>query len=621
MIRPGYQVVRDQMAAPRRWVDVQAISLSADGRTLNLRIPRQTETVSHAVTLPLPKSWQSASPIAQRPEMDVLITLNGIEATAGALRTVLPHPDFAVARPFTAGSAGHEAFLAEAEKAGGSKARALVDTGNIFQPATQPGSSPDWDIARDPFANRRMTLMDGAHTIATTPAEGTFAAVETAAAHPVFALDERRRPIPLHRLFVPWATPPGQKAAPASAARTDVKGNWLHGRRLFFGEGACWTCHNIRGEGTVFGPDLTNLVFRDRDSVIHDIRQPSATINPEQAGSTVTLADGTTLSGILRTLNDQKMVLSLPAGASVERPRRDVVKVEPMKQSLMPDRLTEKFTAAQMEDLLAFLLTTPLEPAPITRLDPGLPPARAAAEFRPLLSPQPPPEKPLRILISTGKKDHGLNEHDYPLFRERWSKLLGLADKVTVNTCDDFPSEALLNDTDVTVFYSSNIGWNLGAAAVLDRYQKRGGGLVYLHWGMEGREFADALAERIGIATGLSAFRHGPLDLAFTNVRHPVSRGFGPMKMLDESYWKFHGDPARIGVLATSLEEGRAEPQIWTLEREKGRVFGCIPGHYTWTFDDPLYRILVLRGIAWAAGDSNVDRLTELSTVGARFAP
>ncbi len=33
-------------------------------------------------------------------------------------------------------------------------------------------------------------------------------------------------------------------------------------------------------------------------------------------------------------------------------------------------------------------------------------------------------------------------------------------------------------------------------------------------------------------------------------------------------------------------------------------AISCILGHYTWTFDDPYFRILLLRGMAWAAGES-----------------
>ena len=40
-----------------------------------------------------------------------------------------------------------------------------------------------------------------------------------------------------------------------------------------------------------------------------------------------------------------------------------------------------------------------------------------------------------------------------------------------------------------------------------------------------------------------------------------------------------------------------------------------ILGHYSWTFDDPLFRILLFRGMLWSA-DANVDRFNELATMG-----
>ena len=61
------------------------------------------------------------------------------------------------------------------------------------------------------------------------------------------------------------------------------------------------------------------------------------------------------------------------------------------------------------------------------------------------------------------------------------------------------------------------------------------------------------------------------------------------------------------------------QPLFWTLEPSKGRVFVSIPGHFAWTFDDPLFRLLLLRGIAWAAGEP-VDRFNELAPLGARIA-
>ena len=48
-------------------------------------------------------------------------------------------------------------------------------------------------------------------------------------------------------------------------------------------------------------------------------------------------------------------------------------------------------------------------------------------------------------------------------------------------------------------------------------------------------------------------------------------------------------------------------------ELGKGRVFGCVPGHCAQTFDNPLFRKLLLRGIAWAAGE-NPLRFGDLSS-------
>ena len=56
---------------------------------------------------------------------------------------------------------------------------------------------------------------------------------------------------------------------------------------------------------------------------------------------------------------------------------------------------------------------------------------------------------------------------------------------------------------------------------------------------------------------------------------------------------------------------------MWTFQAGKGRVFASIPSHYTWTLDDPLFRLLLLRGIAWAGGaeEAQFENLVELEKV------
>jgi type 1 glutamine amidotransferase len=225
----------------------------------------------------------------------------------------------------------------------------------------------------------------------------------------------------------------------------------------------------------------------------------------------------------------------------------------------------------------------------------------------------------MHIVLAAGPKDHGPGEHDYPLWQRRWFNLLSLADGVTPTTANGWPAPSQFAKADVIVFYSNNPGWSKEKAGELDAYLARGGGLVYVHYAVDGHRDADALAQRIGLAWrgGASRFRHGPLELDFTHSRHSVARNLGKLALVDESYWNLTGDSKAVEVLAAGAEEGSPRPLVWARQQGKGRVFVSIPGHYTWTFDDPLFRLLLLRGIAWSAGES-VDRFNDLATVGAR---
>ena len=93
-----------------------------------------------------------------------------------------------------------------------------------------------------------------------------------------------------------------------------------------------------------------------------------------------------------------------------------------------------------------------------------------------------------------------------------------------------------------------------------------------------------------------------PFELNFAKG-NPLTRDLpGSLAFLDEPYWPMVGDVGGISVLASAEVDGKSRPLVWTTTRGPGRVFASIPGHYTWTLDDPLWRVLALRGIAWAAG-------------------
>jgi putative heme-binding domain-containing protein len=397
-------------------------------------------------------------------------------------------------------------------------------------------------------------------------------------------------------------------------------GSWARGRQIFFSDQAqCSRCHQVAGQGGKIGPDLSNLIHRDYASVLRDIREPSAAINPDYLTHLVELKNGKLLTGVLRP-SERGVIVGDQGGKEILIAQDEIDSVKPLGTSTMPEGLDRALGPEKLRDLLTFLLTEPLRPAPILR--DGPPPARRRAEVEAVLqgsTPQTGKPKPLRILLAAGPKDHGPGEHDYPLWQRRWSKLLALDDSVTVDEAVTWPSAEQLRWADVIVMYSHNPGWGAAKAKELDAFLERGGGLVVIHWAVDGHEAGEALAQRIGHSwnPAASKYRHGPLEVDFTGSSHPITRGLGKVSFVDESYWKLQGDPKAVHVLGTCAEDGQTWPLFWTRTQGKGRVFVSVPGHYTWTFDDPLFRVLLLRGMAWTCGEP-VDRFNGLVTVGAR---
>jgi putative heme-binding domain-containing protein len=688
---PGYRVVHDQKAAPRYNVPVLSANVTPDHRTIILTTPPRTAAVNYAIELPsvtrsagLPAGAQEAPDSETRragarrskyDQIELLADLNGVAAewkSANGKETWqgwLPHVDLDVSRRFTQGSAEHERLWTLLKKPGSLDLNGRVDVGNMLQPAVQPGAKLDHDYppervtvelasqnkfegrvgdaevstvpSGNGFLRRKLALQAGegvwmgaaltikTHTelqhprlLATWSADGTAAS----------------RPFPLRRFFLPWATPSADPIKLATERKVPelAGGNWLRGRRVFFSEqAACGKCHQVGGLGGKLGPDLSNLIHRDYASVLKDIREPSAAINPDHTAFHVELKDGEALTGVLLADAGDSLTLGDATGRTVTLAKSKVHAVKPSALSLMPAGLDQALGDAAMKDLLTFLLLPPpLEPGPIEgRTEP--PPPRKRAEVEALGVPPlggsvgpaeagtPNATKPFHIVLCDGPKDHGPGEHDYPLWKRRWAKLLSLADGVTVDTAHIWPSQEQFAKADVIAFFNNNPGWNEERGKELDAYLARGGGAVYFHWAVEARGDAEAFARRIGLASNskLLKYRHGPID--FTIHKHDLAPGFTDghftkAKFIDETYWLFRGDPGSVQVLASSVEDGAPRPQMWTRQIGKGRVFVSIPGHYNWTFDDPVFRVLAFRGLCWAAGQP-MDRLAELAPVGARM--
>ena len=398
---PGYQVVKDQSKVKRAALAVLSAGVAADLRSVVLRSAARTAALNYAVKLPDGLTAERTRDAArhelpQHAAIDVLTDLTGVEAEwRDATGQVgwsgwLPHIDLAVAQALTAPSEEHTRLFALLKTPGSLVLRTQWDLHLMLRTAIQPGAKIDFEypaetvtVALRPTGGARLAVKapaaaqieqraDGEVRITTTSRENAWWPVEitlaTGGGAPSLeaawhsAEDARPRALPLRRFLLPFAvrhTGESDEAATRTIPEI-VGGDWQRGRDVFTGQQAvCSACHQVRGEGGLIGPDLSNLVYRDYGSVMKDIVQPSAAINPDRIAYVVALTDGSSANGIVLEDTAQTLVLGQVAGVNLTIPKDKIAGMKASAVSLMPEGLLQALTPNQIRDLMTFLLTEP----------------------------------------------------------------------------------------------------------------------------------------------------------------------------------------------------------------------------------------------------------------------
>jgi putative heme-binding domain-containing protein len=166
------------------------------------------------------------------------------------------------------------------------------------------------------------------------------------------------RPVALQALRPRWAPAERQPVVTTPAESPLVNGgDWTSGRALFFGDAKCSTCHTVKGEGGNLGPNLSNLVHVNPESVLQDIVEPSARINPDHVSYVIQTKSGDTISGLVRQEADKVLVYeSLDKVTTLARD--DVQELRPSRISLMPEGYKD-LGEQKLRDLLTFLTVEP----------------------------------------------------------------------------------------------------------------------------------------------------------------------------------------------------------------------------------------------------------------------
>jgi len=226
----------------------------------------------------------------------------------------------------------------------------------------------------------------------------------------------------------------------------------------------------------------------------------------------------------------------------------------------------------------------------------------------------------ISILWLSGPEDHRGGEHDYIRVKELFVPLLESIPRVSVVEAFQFPTQDQFDQADLLIKYLHLPELSDEQFAMYQAFVDQGGSVVSIHESciMRPVERAEKLADCIGCSwkgnqsSQWSKFGHShPLYL---RTEHPAFSGLpSSIKFNDESYWNLlaRDKVEVIGAIAPEADtndlsfgevlktESARSQAFWTWTSGKGRVFGTTTGHYTYTYYDPLYRLLLLRGIAW----------------------
>jgi putative heme-binding domain-containing protein len=125
-----------------------------------------------------------------------------------------------------------------------------------------------------------------------------------------------------------------------------------HGRAFF--AKTCAQCHTLFGEGGKVGPDLTGSNRANLEYLLSNVLEPSAVMAKEYQTSTITLADGRVVTGIIKSQDRRTVTVQTP-NEVLTYPRGDIEDIQTAAVSMMPIELVKPLSENDVRALVAYL--------------------------------------------------------------------------------------------------------------------------------------------------------------------------------------------------------------------------------------------------------------------------
>jgi len=134
-------------------------------------------------------------------------------------------------------------------------------------------------------------------------------------------------------------------------------GNAAAGQKVFAekAEVACVRCHKAAGEGGEVGPELTGIITRhDRDYILTSLVNPNAAIAQGFENLLVTLKNGNSYAGIIKSEDTETLVINSPEDGELKLKKSEITSRE-KGLSGMPEGLVDQLTRFELRNLIEFI--------------------------------------------------------------------------------------------------------------------------------------------------------------------------------------------------------------------------------------------------------------------------
>lgn len=134
----------------------------------------------------------------------------------------------------------------------------------------------------------------------------------------------------------------------------DMSGDIANGKKVF--QQSCQICHVVNGEGTQFGPALSEIGDKlPKEGLYESIIDPNAGISFGYEGYILTMNDGSKAAGIIQSETETEVELLSAGGFTSTYPVSEIASREQMDRSLMPAGLDRGMSQQELVDLVEYL--------------------------------------------------------------------------------------------------------------------------------------------------------------------------------------------------------------------------------------------------------------------------